>query len=93
MRHPLGLDEAVACAGLLARSVTAVLHVRVAGRSVWGLNEKGLVHRPGWEEVNSVMTGLGLTPEEMTRIVKRMRQILGLAEASRLKFDEVGRQP
>lgn len=39
------------------------------------------------------MTGLGLTPEEMTRIVKRMRQILGLAEASRLKFDEVVRQP
>ncbi len=81
--------EVVACAGSVARAVMAASHARLAERGEWILNEKGLVQRAGLIEAEEILAHAGTGPEELTRVVDRIRLLLRFARPQGMKADEV----
>jgi predicted nucleotidyltransferase len=83
--------DAAGCAGLLARTVMAVAHARLAGRGTWALNEKGLVSRAGLNEAAEILAVVGWTPQRLQDSVARMRHILRLERPLDMVLDSAVR--
>lgn len=77
------------CAGSVARAAVCAAHGRLAERGEWALNEKGIVARAGFGEIDRVLAAAGGYPDELAASVAQARRVLGLSRAEGLKFDEV----
>jgi len=77
------------CAGSLARAAVCAAHGRLAERGEWALNEKGIVARAGFRELDTLLATVGSEREGLRASVVEARRILGLARPEGLKFDAI----
>ena len=77
------------CSGSIARAAVCAAHGRLAERGEWALNEKGIVARAGFGDVDGVLAAVGADPDSLAASVGKTRRVLGLAPATGLKFDAV----
>jgi predicted nucleotidyltransferase len=82
-----GREYVTECAGSLARAAVCAAHARLAERGEWALNEKGIVARAGFGEVDGVLAAIGRERDALASSVAQARRILGLARAEGLRFD------
>jgi predicted nucleotidyltransferase len=73
------LDDAVACAGMLAAAILCAAHARLAARREWVLNEKRLVQRAGLERAQAVLASAG---PDLEASVAAVAELLGIEPLS-----------
>jgi predicted nucleotidyltransferase len=72
------LADAVCCGAMLADATLCTAHARLAERREWVLNEKGLVHRAGLDQVGSALAHPGATTDELAATVAAVAGVLGV---------------
>ncbi|HUC06198.1 MAG TPA: nucleotidyltransferase domain-containing protein [Acidimicrobiales bacterium] len=78
--HWARTENAVACAGALAKVTLQAAHARLAQRGVWALNEKRMIQWADLAHLNAVFGSMGTTEQDLQHHIEEVRSVVTAIE-------------